>query len=96
MQDAIKNVIIIYYILIPIPIKALNLVILLCFIYRMKLKKCCFGANLDICLEMWCGCPMNLSCVIMVGITSCVTFLNFPKVKLVWVFKQTWHSFHGC
>jgi len=88
MQDAMKDVIIIYDILVPIPMKALDLVILLCFICRMKLKKCCFNANLDICLEMWRGCPMNLTCVIMVGITSCVNSLNCPKVKLVWVLNK--------
>jgi hypothetical protein len=74
MQDAIKDVIIVYYILVLNPMKALDLVILLCFIYRMKLKTCCFDVNLDICLEMWRGCPMNLTCVIMVGITSCMNF----------------------
>lgn len=54
----------------------------------MKLNKCCFGVNLDICLEMWCGCPMNLTCVIMVGITSCMNSLNSPQVKLVWVLNK--------
>ncbi len=54
----------------------------------MKLNKCCFDVNLDICLEMWCGYPMNFTRVIMVGITSCVTSLNFFKVKLVWVLNK--------
>jgi hypothetical protein len=43
------------------------LVTLLCFIYNMKLSKCCFGVNLDGCLEMWCGSLVDFAWLMMVG-----------------------------
>jgi hypothetical protein len=50
---------------------------------HLKLNKCYFRANLDGRPIMWCGSPMDLTSLIMVGTTSCANSSIFPKIKLV-------------
>jgi hypothetical protein len=55
MQDAIKMPSSFIAIVFQFHRNASYLVTLSCFIYKMKLSKCCFKVNLDGRSEMWCG-----------------------------------------
>ncbi len=78
-----KYAIIIYCTLTPIPLDNIVFSHISCFMNKMKLNKCNFKANLDNRPIMWCGSPMDLPWLIMVGTISCANSSNFPKIKLV-------------
>jgi hypothetical protein len=56
--------------------------------YKTKLNKWCFEANLDGRLEMWCNSPMDFTWLMMVKTTSYTNFSNLLKMKLVKVLNK--------
>lgn len=68
--------------------KASYFVTLLCFMYKTKLNKQCFEANLDGCQEMWFNSLMDLTCLMMVRTTSYTNSSNLLKMKLVKVLNK--------
>jgi len=68
--------------------KTSYLVTLSCFIYRIKLSKCCSKDNLDGCLKMQYCSLVELALLIMIWTTSCTNSSNFSKRKLMKVLNK--------
>jgi hypothetical protein len=63
--------------------KSLYLIILSCFMYKIKLNKCHFEVKLNGCPKMQCDSLVDFTWIIMVGTTSYDNFSNSSIVKLV-------------
>jgi hypothetical protein len=70
------------------PKKTSYLVTLSCFIYKMKLNKCCSKYNLDGCLKLRYHSLVELAWLIMIWTTSCTNSSNSSKRKLTKVLNK--------